>query len=58
MMFFDGSDEYSKADFTLFPKIYQKYSSIKVGDILKITGRVERRYDSFQIVVSEVEKVN
>lgn len=58
MMFFDGSDEYSKADFTLFPKAYQKYSNIKTGDILKITGRVERRYDSFQIVVSEVSKLN
>ncbi len=58
MMFFDGSDEYTKMDFTLFPKIYQKFSFIKVGDILKIEGRVERRYDTFQIVVSKVEKLN
>ena len=35
-----------------------KYSNIKIGDILKITGRVERRYDSFQIVVSKLEKLN
>ena len=34
MMFFDGSDEYTKMDFTLFPKIYQKFSFIKVGDML------------------------
>lgn len=58
MMFFDGSDEYAKMDFTLFPKIYQKYSNIQVGDIIKIEGRVERRYDTFQIVVSKVEKLN
>ena len=58
MMFFDGSDEYAKMDFTLFPKIYQKYSNIKVGDIIKIEGRVERRYDTFQIIVSKVEKLN
>lgn len=58
MMFFDGSDEYSKLDFTLFPKIYEQYSNIKVGDIIKIEGRVERRYDTYQIVVSKVEKLN
>ncbi len=58
MMFFDGSDEFTKIDFTLFPKIYQKYSSIQVGDILKIEGRVERRYDTFQIIVSQVVKLN
>ncbi len=57
MMFFDGSDEYNKIDFTLFPKIYQKYPFIKVGDILKLEGRVERRYDTFQIIVSKVEKI-
>ena len=58
MMFFDGSDEYGMIDFTLFPKVFMKYSDIKIGNILKITGRVERRYDSFQIVVSKLEKLN
>lgn len=58
MMFFSGSDEYSKMEFTLFPKIYQKFSSIKPGDIVKIEGRVERRYDAFQVIVSKVEKLN
>lgn len=58
MMFFDGSDEYSKLDFTLFPKIYQKYPNIKIGDIIKIEGRVERRYDTYQVIVSQVEKLN
>ncbi len=58
MMFFDASDEYQKLDFTLFPKIYQKYPSIQVGDVLKIEGRVERRYDTFQVVVNKVERLN
>lgn len=58
MMFFDGSDEYTKIDFTLFPKIYEKYPFIKVGDIIKIEGRVEKRYDNFQIIVNQVEKLN
>lgn len=58
MMFFSGSDEYTKMEFTLFPKIYQKFSFIKVGDILKLEGRVEKRYDTFQVIVSKVEKLN
>lgn len=58
MMFFDGSDEYSQVDFTLFPKTYNKFSNIKIGDILRLTGKVERRYDTFQIIVSDVEKLN
>lgn len=58
MMFFDGSDEYTKLDFTLFPKIYQRFSFIKTGDIIKIEGRVEKRYDTYQVIVSKVEKLN
>ena len=58
MMFIDASDEYMKRDFTLFPKIYEKYNNIKVGDILKIVGRIERRYDTYQIIVNEVERLN
>ena len=58
MMFFDGSDEYSKIDFTLFPKIYNQFSNIKVGDIIKVEGRVEKRYDTYQIIISKVEKLN
>ena len=58
MMFFDGSDEYSKMDFTLFPKTFEQYKNIKVGDIIKVEGKVERRYDSFQIIVNKVEKLN
>ena len=60
MMFIDGSDEYTKIDFTLFPKIYNRYSSLELtkGDILKIIGRVERRYDTYQIIVDNLEKLN
>lgn len=58
MMFFSGSDEYSKMEFTLFPKIYQKFSFIRAGDIIKLEGRVERRYDAFQVIVNKVDKLN
>ena len=43
MMFMDASDEYLRRDFTLFPKAYEKYSNLKIGDIIKVEGKVERR---------------
>ena len=58
MMFFDGSDEYSKISFTLFPKTYKEYSNIKVGDIVYLSGKVERRYNEYQVLVNKIEKIN
>lgn len=58
MMFIDGSDEVSKLEFILFPKTYEKNANINVGDIIKINGKVARRYDAFQIVVNNIEKLN
>ena len=43
MMFMDASDEYLRRDFTLFPNAYEKYSNLKIGDIIKVEGKVERR---------------
>ena len=58
MMFITASDEYKEIDLTLFPKTYIKYPNIKVGDIIKVNGKVERRYDSYQIIVEKLEKLN
>lgn len=57
MMFFDGSDEYRKGEFTMFPKTYQKYRDLKVGNIIKVEGKVERRYNDFNIIVEKIEKL-
>ena len=57
-MFVDASDEYLKRDFTMFPKAYEKYSNLKVGDIIKVEGKVERRYDTYQIIIEKLEKLN
>ena len=57
MMFLVGSDEYQSMDFTLFPKIHNRYRSLALqsGMIIKVFGRVERRYNTFQIVINELE---
>lgn len=58
MAFITGSDEVSTIDIVMFPSTYSKYSDINNNDILKINGRVEKRFDKYQIVVSELEKLN
>ena len=57
MAFISGSDELSTVDIVLFPKIYQKYNMINSGDIIFIKGKVEKRFDKYQIVVNEIQKL-
>lgn len=58
MAFVYLSDEYTSLDLTLFPRTLQNYPNIRVGDILKITGSIERRYNTFQMVGEKLEKLN
>ena len=57
MAFITGSDETSTMEYTLFPKIYNQYSNIQRGDLLKIRGNVERRLDQIQIIVDKIKKL-
>ena len=54
MCFITGSDELSTIDLVLFPKIYEKNKSINQGNIIKVIGKVEKRFDKYQIVVNEI----
>ncbi len=54
MAFLTGSDETKMMDFTLFPRVYQKYSDIKKGNICKIKGMVEKRYNQIQMIVNDI----
>ncbi len=55
MSFVTGSDETTMVDYTLFPRIYAKYSNICRGDILKVRGNVERRLNDFQIIANKID---
>ncbi len=57
MAFVIGSDEFLNVSLTLFPKVYSKYNDIKVGDIVEVSGRVEKRYEQYQIVVNTILKL-
>ena len=54
MLFITGSDEMGKIDLVLFPTVYSGVNNISKGDILVIDGRVEKRFDKYQIVVNKI----
>lgn len=58
MMFVTASDELSKIDVVLFPKVYMNYNYIREKDVLKIKGKVEKRYDEYQIIAQNITKLN
>ncbi len=58
MYFVDAEDETASADFIIFPKNNSLLSKFKKDDLIMVTGKVEKRYDKFQIIVSSIEKIN
>ena len=57
MAFLVCSDETCSTSFTVFPNKYYMIDDIKVGDIVMIVGKVEKRFDKYQILVNEIKKV-
>ena len=57
MCFITGSDELGVIDITIFPNDYKKYNNIKKDDICIIEGRVEKRFDKYQIIVKKLRKI-
>ena len=57
MQFITGSDETATAEFTLFPKTYNEYPNIKKGDLLKIRGKVEKRLNTYQVIVNKIRNL-
>ena len=54
MAFIVGSDEFGEVDLTCFPDVYKKFNNIKVGNIIKIFGKVEKRYDKYQVIINNI----
>jgi len=57
MCFISGSDEVSTTDVVMFPRVYNKNDKLKVGDIILVKGRVEKRFDKYQVIASNIEKL-
>ena len=58
MAFLSGSDETGSIDITLFPTTYKLYSDISKGDILKINGKVEKRFDEYKLTANKIDYLN
>lgn len=58
MAFVKANDEYGTIDLIFFPTVYKKYNNINVGNIIDVYGKVERRNDKYQIVVSTINVLN
>ena len=56
MMFLTINDELSQIEVVIFPKIYQKDLFVK-GDFLMIKGKIEKRYDEYQLIAGEIVKL-
>ena len=50
-----ASDEYGTVSLTMFPKTYKEYNDINKKNIIRIFGRVEKRFDKYQIIVNSLK---
>ncbi len=57
MAFMTGSDEYGEISLTLFPEVYNGCRELNVSDIVRVWGRIEKRFDEYQLVVRNMVKV-
>lgn len=57
MAFIRASDETRTGEFTCFDSVTSSLNVIKKGDLVRISGRVEKRLDKYSIVVNKIEKV-
>ena len=55
MYFIVGSDETKNCEFVLFPN---EFCDIIVGSIYIVEGKVEKRYDKYQIIINRIKKVD
>jgi len=57
MAFIIGSDETELMDLIVFPNKFSLLKDITKGDIIRVYGKVEKRYDKLQILVNDIAKV-
>ena len=55
MAFILGSDETDEVDVTLFPKVFKDYENINEGNVILVKGKVEKRFDKYQIIVEKLK---
>ena len=57
MAFIIGSDEGATVDITIFPKLFETVNNIKKGDIIMVKGKVEKRFDKYQVISEKIVNI-
>ena len=57
MAFITASDDTGICDFVLFPNSYDMIKTVKKGELIGIIGRVEKRFDKYQIVINNLNNI-
>ena len=57
MAFLNGSDETENIDLVVFPKVY-KNLNLDIHNVYLVNGKVEKRFDKYQIIVNDIKKIN
>ena len=55
MFFITGSDETATSEFVMFPKSYYPVENSKT---YLISGKVEKRFDKYQIIINKIKEVD
>ncbi len=55
MTFIDGTDEYGTVSCVFFPDKVYLLENVKRNDLIKVVGRVTKRFDRYDFAVSKVE---
>ena len=56
MCFITGSDNTGTTTLILFPDLYKENNNFKKNEIIKATGKVEKRFDEYQIVCTRIDR--
>ena len=57
MAFISLQDEFGVIQVTIFPKEYPKIKNINKNDIVFINGKVQRRMNSYQVILQNIKKL-
>lgn len=57
MAFITASDETGTGEFVVFPAAYYMLNNIHINDIIRIQGRVTKRFDSYQTNIDVLNKI-
>lgn len=57
MCFLTSSDNTGTTVLIVFPDLYKQINNFKKNEILKVHGKIEKRFDEYQIICNEIERI-